>query len=714
MRRPGANTSNIAALSRTAGICLLLALVPPAAADPGMLPDHADIMAGIPVDVRKVEDIAPERTSGEIDPMRPLAGVSDDSSESCFDAGQEEMVERPQDRDGRLIFREDANERGCRWLRFTIATSGIAGAAEFSFSANISRTFSGSAPGAANRATTWVQMLTPDGTVHACWTQGMKPVFAPGLQGNHEVRLTATMPLQADCTKDDVVVELFIGDVMPADQADSFTVPRQALTVEIWDVTASMAGIRVDVKPEQVNEVDAVSNAVGYMRIPVRIDPLPPGLDVSATFQIGNDYGTLRIEGPPADGVPARIPERDIKLEEEGGILTFTILPSVVAAHGFGEYVVLFEGKQSGVIETTLLPLAAVALLAPLAAAVLAQRNVNHLHRTARGRERVLRFTLQGGVALSMVAYLGITFWLLISEETVGMAATPMPVANKIVYGLLVLVVVALLVIAFLARRREMSLVLEEFNELERTQAELERSNEELEQFAYVASHDLKEPLRMVAGYTQLLDLRYGKKLDNQGRQFLAYASQGATRLQNMVDDLLAYSRVRTDKSQLKEVDLRDVVTIVRGHLAGLIDDRNVQLQVGSLHTVNGEQGQLVQLLLNLVQNAVKFSPQDAPVVEISSQKIDGQVEIRVRDEGIGIDEKQQDRIFDIFQRLHLREEYEGNGIGLAMCRKIVEQHGGTIRVQSAPGQGSTFIIRLPERIVATRAAPTVAAQGTA
>ncbi len=226
----------------------------------------------------------------------------------------------------------------------------------------------------------------------------------------------------------------------------------------------------------------------------------------------------------------------------------------------------------------------------------------------------------------------------------------------------------------------------------------LRHSNAELEQFAYVASHDLREPLRMVSSYVTLLERRLGATLDHDCRQFIAYARDGAQRMDRLILDLLDYSRLGRGDIPLVQVDLGKVVAEASSNLAVAIDQAQAHLEVpDSLPTVLGVHGELVRLLQNLIANAVKYRGPDRPViVTLSAQSRDRLWEVRVADNGIGIDAQHYERVFMIFQRLHGRGDYEGTGIGLAVCKKIVEHHGGDIWVESQPGLGSTFIFTLP------------------
>ena len=237
--------------------------------------------------------------------------------------------------------------------------------------------------------------------------------------------------------------------------------------------------------------------------------------------------------------------------------------------------------------------------------------------------------------------------------------------------------------------------------ELQQAVAELERSNRDLEQFAYVASHDLQEPLRMVSNYTQLLARRYQGKLDKDADEFIGYAVDGATRMQTLINDLLAFSRVGTKGSEFKATDCESVLERTLGYLQASIDENGAQVTHDPLPAVMADAGQLGQVLQNLIGNAIKFRGQEPPRIHVSARRDGDGWTFSVRDNGIGVGPEYHDRIFVIFQRLHGRDEYQGTGIGLAICKKIVERHGGRIWLDSQPGKGTTFYFTLgalPER----------------
>lgn len=253
---------------------------------------------------------------------------------------------------------------------------------------------------------------------------------------------------------------------------------------------------------------------------------------------------------------------------------------------------------------------------------------------------------------------------------------------------------------ATMASRDEMARAVAERKQAERRLTklldDLQHSNAELQQFAYVASHDLQEPLRMVSSYVQLLKRRYEGALDERADMYIQFAVDGAARMQGLINDLLAYSRVGTQGEAFRPVDCKKVVRQTVQNLEMTIQESQAEIRWDDLPAVHGDQGQLVQLFQNLIANAVKFRSHDAPRVQIAVTAQGPFHQFAVTDNGIGIEPEYQDRIFVIFQRLHNRDKYPGTGIGLALCKKIVERHGGHIWFESEPGRGTTFFFTLP------------------
>jgi PAS domain S-box-containing protein len=225
--------------------------------------------------------------------------------------------------------------------------------------------------------------------------------------------------------------------------------------------------------------------------------------------------------------------------------------------------------------------------------------------------------------------------------------------------------------------------------------AEVQRSNQELERFAYVASHDLQEPLRMVSSYTQLLGQRYADQLDDRAREYIAYAVDGAVRMQQLID-LLAYSRIQTQGKVPEPVDANAVLADALRNLLVSIAESQASINNDELPVVRADRTQLMQVFQNLIANAIKFRGSAPPVISVVARDLGHDWLFAVKDNGIGIDPRYADRLFTIFQRLHTRQEYPGTGIGLAVCKRIVERHGGKIWYESESGQGTTFLFTLP------------------
>jgi PAS domain S-box-containing protein len=252
---------------------------------------------------------------------------------------------------------------------------------------------------------------------------------------------------------------------------------------------------------------------------------------------------------------------------------------------------------------------------------------------------------------------------------------------------------------------RQVQSIVEETDEFHAAQSELARrsqalarSNAELEQFAYVVSHDLQQPLGMISSYLELFEREIGDKLEGEARDYIERAVRGADRMQEMVDAVLGYARVDTRGREFAAVDLTSILDEITDELAATIESTGAAITHDELPTVVADSAQLHQLLHNLITNAVKFVGDRPPRVHISAEDDDSEWRISVRDNGIGLEADASERIFVMFQRLHAQDEYPGTGIGLAICKRIVERHGGRIWVESQPMRGSTFFFTLPKR----------------
>lgn len=232
---------------------------------------------------------------------------------------------------------------------------------------------------------------------------------------------------------------------------------------------------------------------------------------------------------------------------------------------------------------------------------------------------------------------------------------------------------------------------------LRRVLQELERSNSELAQFAYVASHDLQEPLRMVASFVELLAKRYGDQLDERAHSYIGYAVEGASRMQNLIQGLLAYSRIHTRGKELTNINCDEVMQEVLSNLRRMAAEKNATIHCEPLPMVRADRTQMVQLFQNLLVNAMTFQGSRPCVVQVGVRREKEEYVFSVTDNGIGIEPQYYDRIFAIFQRLNPRAKFPGTGIGLSICKRIVERHGGRIWVESEPGKGSAFFFTIPD-----------------
>jgi signal transduction histidine kinase len=233
--------------------------------------------------------------------------------------------------------------------------------------------------------------------------------------------------------------------------------------------------------------------------------------------------------------------------------------------------------------------------------------------------------------------------------------------------------------------------------ELDKIITELKDSNEQLERFAYVASHDLQEPLRKVNSFTQLFERRYHDLVDEKGQKYIYYIKDGTLRMQQLISDLLQYSRINTKGAEFKKINTTKIVEDIKDLFDSKLNETNGKIVMGDLPDIYGDESQIRQLFQNLVGNAIKFRKKGVdPEITIRAEKAGGNWVFKVKDNGIGIEEAYKDRIFVIFQRLHSKEAYEGTGIGLAICQQILKRHGGEISLTSEPGNGTEFFFTIP------------------
>ena len=291
--------------------------------------------------------------------------------------------------------------------------------------------------------------------------------------------------------------------------------------------------------------------------------------------------------------------------------------------------------------------------------------------------------------------------WSMVARPTTNYVSEESTLTSVVVFwGGVILTLILSMYIMEISRQAKIiqQTVVNRTKELSHLTDELSRSNRDLEQFAYVASHDLQEPLRMVASFTQLLEKQYGNQLDEKAKGYIDYAVDGSKRMQRLIDDLLQFSRVGRNEMRLSKVDLNDVFDNICSNLVLLIKRTHAKINYQSLPVLQADESQMVLLFQNFITNAIKFTKGN-PVVSITAEERDDGWKFTVQDNGIGIDKKYFDKVFVIFQRLHTREEFEGTGVGLAICKRIVGNYGGNLEVESEVGKGTSFSFTLKKDV---------------
>jgi light-regulated signal transduction histidine kinase (bacteriophytochrome) len=330
-----------------------------------------------------------------------------------------------------------------------------------------------------------------------------------------------------------------------------------------------------------------------------------------------------------------------------------------------------------------------------IAAALAIHQSVVYV-KQAEGPYRRTAWPVAVAVGLVVLYYVILLGYALFAIGPRGMATLPLGNSALLVYIQFVLLLIMLSASALAVSRTLIRSMRRDIDERERKEDQLRRSNEELERFAYVASHDLQEPLRKVAGFTALLQKKYGGRLDRDADEIIGYAVDGATRMQMLIKDILAYSRVGSKELNRVPVDTNHVMDLVTTDLGEQIKATRARVEWRGLPTIRADASQLRQVLQNLVENAIKYRhPKRRPQVQVAGQEDETSWHFTVQDNGIGIPPDKHEEIFGIFRRLHGQDQ-PGTGIGLAVAKKAVERHGGKIWVESKLGKGSTFHFTLP------------------
>lgn len=387
-----------------------------------------------------------------------------------------------------------------------------------------------------------------------------------------------------------------------------------------------------------------------------------------------------------------------------GGRVVF-IDPATINTHGAGTYLFTFQDTTAlppppaPTPPATIFPIIYLASLLPIPPAAFSYVQAYRVRQQAAGAKTGRVGSLFVAASILTLGYVALLLVVYVAGRLDPVATLPLGVEAVLVLGGFIVLAVLFLILGLFVARTVMRAMERDLEERRRIQLELERSNQELEHFAYVASHDLQEPLRTISGFSQLLRRRYGDQLDERAIKYISRTVQGTERMGRLIDDLLAYSRVGSRGHPIQETDMARIAREVLADLESMIHEAGAKVEVGALPTIPADSTQIAQVLSNLVRNAIKYRhPERAPTVKVSASEGDKQWTFKVADNGMGIPAEQQERAFVIFQRLVAREQDDtGTGLGLAISKKIVERHGGTIWVDSDGETGSTFSFTLPK-----------------
>jgi signal transduction histidine kinase len=496
------------------------------------------------------------------------------------------------------------------------------------------------------------------------------------------------------------------------DQGVESPIPGQSVG-GLQSFEATVAGLQLswdDVRlaaPRVVEgpEVEAPNGTLSTRRFHVHVEVpsfvVSPGTNATPSVVVRHGPRLVGLQGP-AGPVPA-----DGSVESDDGVrLTSLVTPEVVALQGPGTYNFTFQTVRmlppapAPEPPVRIYPFFFILALLPLVAAILALHQANLYVRQAEGSYRRTAWPVFVAVLLVVAYYLLLLgySWLGVGPER--MSTWPLAREPLLIYVQFVLLLLMLAGSALAVSRTLIGSMRRDLDERRRKEDQLRRSNEELERFAYVASHDLQEPLRKVAGFTALLQKRYSGRLDRDADEIIQYAVDGATRMQMLIKDILAYSRVGSKELQRVPVDANATMQLVASDLGEQIKDQRAEVSWDALPTVRADASQLRQVLQNLVENAIKYRhPKRRPKVQVSAVNEGSDWHFLVADNGQGIPQDKHEEIFGIFRRLH-GQDTPGTGIGLAVAKKAVERHGGKIWVDSAPGKGATFHFTLPRSVL--------------
>jgi signal transduction histidine kinase len=594
--------------------------------------------------------------------------------------------------DGWFRFRETQTQNGCGELAYTVALPAGTTSAQVRFRADRTILQPASALSLPTVMDQELRVYGPDGVLAASF-----PYYEPDAP-EHLQSQEFSYPLDLSAGQPNVTVGWRFWDRgQTLGQPAANPLFGQSLSSTVRDAAVDLDGIPMAPDRVTTERLGLQGDSVRFATtVAVRVpDSLGVAGAISIRVRVADNLAFSHAFGPRGEPIDASLVD-----VADGESQLVVLSGNGTLLHGAGVYRLVFASSAPISPAPLLYPFIALVMAVPAGAGALAWRNTRKFRVQATPEFAHTAVNLERVVLAMLAVYLLLPLGVVLSGRLGLLASWPLEGEAGLVYLLVGLSFVAFLAVGFVGRRQLTTLMLEEAAQKEKARRELERSNRELEEFAYVASHDLQEPLRTVASYTQLLQRRYRGKLDADADEFIDATVEGAARMQALIQDLLAYSRVGSKPEEDVAVDLGAVVEDVRKTLRQAIADADAEVVVTkALPTVVGRPRQFEQLLQNLVGNAVKFRDPARPCrVEVAAEPIPGGWRVTVHDNGIGIDPRHFERIFQIFQRLHGRDEYPGTGIGLAICKRIVELSGGRIGVESTPGEGSTFWFTLPDR----------------
>ncbi len=414
--------------------------------------------------------------------------------------------------------------------------------------------------------------------------------------------------------------------------------------------------------------------------------------DPEVELTMGRDVHIIAVETPL--GVSIDASALDITL---ASVETLRLPGSLTATHGPGTYTLLTQQLRPAVADAAMAPIAGTGMFLPILGAGFAAHQYTQVKRQAENAGRRLSTGLRVSLVGVALVYALVLLFLFVSQEYWNLLVSPLPLAGIGYFLTFVTITAGFVVVALVGARGQAKAIEQEVDELLETKSKLERSNHDLEHFAYIASHDLQEPLRTISGFSQLLQRRYGDQIPEGGQRYLEKTIAGSQRMQQLIGDLLAYSRITTQNRPIEPVDVGKVIDAELDQIRGLIRETGAKVHRSAMPTLPGDEHQLGQVFSNLIRNAIKYSdPKRPPAVDIGAVLEGAWWHITVKDNGVGIPADQFERIFVIFQRLAPRTDTSGTGIGLSIVQRVVERHGGRIWLESTVGKGTTFHLRLP------------------